>query len=86
VRVELVAATQIEGRQQVASRYFGNYSATTGWAAGAAIVDGHPALVICQERKEPYFIFLRHRSNHVIAIRDFRHASYDVSASEITDS
>ena len=84
VRVELVGAAALDGRELVTSRYFGNYSATAGWQAHAARVDGRPALVVRQADRPPYFIAFGPTSAGALQrIRDFRHAGYDVQGSDI---
>jgi RNA polymerase sigma-70 factor (ECF subfamily) len=83
VRVELVAATTIDGRTEVAARYFGNYGRTADWQAQAARVDGRAALVISRGVEEPYVIELVLCAGLVTAIRDFRHAGYELRGADI---
>ncbi|HEY9065971.1 MAG TPA: RNA polymerase sigma factor [Burkholderiaceae bacterium] len=84
IRVELVGAAVLEGRELVTSRYFGNYSATAGWQAQAVRVDGEPALVVRQAGRPSYFIAFGPSSAGVLhKLRDFRHAGYDVEGADV---
>lgn len=84
VRVDLVGATAIQGKANVAERYFGNYARASGWAAVAAVVDGRSALVISQGKEVRYAIELVMQAGRVIALRDFRHAGYDMQGAQVT--
>jgi RNA polymerase sigma-70 factor, ECF subfamily len=86
VRLELVARTRIEGRQQV-SKYFHNYSGVHDWRFVPGMVDRRPALLVL-EPSDPaappsYFILLEWADDHVASIRDFRHARYVAESAEM---
>ncbi len=83
VRVELVGMATIEGSDLVATQYFGNYRRVAGWRAQAAEVDGKPALLMTRVGMDPYFIGFKLWNTRILSVRDFRHAGYDPSSSDV---
>ncbi len=89
VRLELVTRTRLQGRAEVAGRYFGNYSRADDWHLASGFVDRSPA-IIARDPHDPthrpvYFILLRWTDGRVATIRDFRHAAYVIEAAEVVD-
>jgi RNA polymerase sigma-70 factor (ECF subfamily) len=86
VRLELVARTRTEGRQQV-SRYFHNYSGVHDWLFVPGLVDRRPALLVTDPNNAAappsYFILLTWTDKDVASIRDFRHAPYVTESAEM---
>lgn len=86
VRLELVACTRIEDRQQV-SKYFHNYSGVYDWHFVPGLVDRRPALLVFDPRDPAaapsYFILLEWADDDVASIRDFRHARYVAESAEM---
>jgi RNA polymerase sigma-70 factor (ECF subfamily) len=86
VRLELVARTRMEGRQQV-SRYFHNYARLYDWRFVPGLVDRRPALLVLDPRDlaatPSYFILLEWADDAVASIRDFRHARYVADSAEM---
>jgi RNA polymerase sigma-70 factor (ECF subfamily) len=86
VRLELVSKTQLNGKAEVSSRYFGNYSKINDWHLAPGTVEGRPAILVFDPNapgSEPkYFILLDWQAGKVATIRDFRHASYVIEAAE----
>ena len=86
VRLELVACTRMEGRQQV-SKYFHNYSGVYDWRFVPGLVDRRPALLVFDPRDPAaapsYFILLEWADDDVAIIRDFRHARYVAESAEM---
>jgi RNA polymerase sigma-70 factor (ECF subfamily) len=86
VRLELVNKTRLNGKAEVSSRYFGNYSKISDWHMAPGLVEGRPAILVCDPNapgSEPqYFILLNWQAGKVATIRDFRHAPYVVEAAE----
>ncbi len=87
VQVELVTRTRLNGRAEVAGRYFGNYSRTDDWHLAPGVVDRRPAIIAYDPRdparRPTYFILLRWGNGHVATIRDFRHAAYVIEGAEV---
>jgi RNA polymerase sigma-70 factor, ECF subfamily len=86
VRLELVSKTRLNGKAEVSSRYFGNYSKISDWHLAPGTVEGRPAILVFDPNapgSEPkYFILLDWQAGKVATIRDFRHASYVIEAAE----
>lgn len=86
VRLELVAKTRLNGRQEVGT-YFGNYSRVQDWHLVPGFVDNRPAILV-RDPNDPtgrptYFILLTWQDGKLAAIRDFRHARYVVESAEL---
>lgn len=78
VRLDLVSQRKAAGRREVGS-YFSNYDRTAGWRLAPAWLDGREVLAVLPEPQAArpcYFIELRWRDDHLIAIRDFRYVPY----------
>src|SRR5229473_2541516 len=86
VRLELVNKTRMNGKAEVSSRYFGNYSKISDWHLTPGTVEGRPAILVFDPNapgSEPkYFILLDWQAGKVATIRDFRHAAYVIEAAE----
>jgi len=86
VRLELVNKTRLNGRAEVSSRYFGNYSKLSDWHMVPGLVEAHPAILVFDPDapgSEPqYFILLNWQADKVATIRDFRHAAYVIEGAE----
>jgi RNA polymerase sigma-70 factor (ECF subfamily) len=86
VRLELVNKTRLNGKAEVSSRYFGNYSKLSDWQMVPGLVEGHPAILVFDPNapgSEPqYFILLNWQADKVATIRDFRHAPYIIEGAE----
>ena len=86
VRLELVARTRMEGRQQV-SRYFHNYAGVHDWRFVPGLVDRRPALLVVDPNDAAappsYFVLLEWAEDDVASIRDFRHARYVAESAEM---
>lgn len=86
VRLELVARTKMEGRQQV-SGYFNNYSGVRDWLLVPGVVDQQPAILVFDPanvlQAPSYFVVLEWREDKIVRIRDFRHARYATECSEM---
>lgn len=87
VRVELVTKTRLQGRAEVAGRYFVNYSRADDWHLAPGFVDRRPALIVRDPhdpaRRPAYFMLLRWTDAGVAVIRDFRHAAYVIDGAEV---
>jgi RNA polymerase sigma-70 factor (ECF subfamily) len=87
VQVELVSKTRLQGRTDVAGRYFGNYSRADDWRLEPGFVDRRPALIVRDPhdptRRPAYFMLLRWTDAGVATIRDFRHAPYVIEGAEV---
>jgi RNA polymerase sigma-70 factor (ECF subfamily) len=86
VRLELVNKTRLNGKAEVSSRYFGNYSRLSDWHMVPGLVEGHPAILVFDSNAPgsapQYFILLDWQADKVATIRDFRHASYVIEGAE----
>jgi len=86
VQLELVNKTRMRGRAEV-GRYFGNYSQVYDWHLEPGFVDRQPAVIVrdasASTSRPTYFILLDWETEHIRAIRDFRHARYVTEAAEI---
>jgi RNA polymerase sigma-70 factor (ECF subfamily) len=87
VRLELVNHLRMNGRREV-SNYFGNYSSIDGWHLVPGLVDGQPAILVCDPADPAappaYFMLLRWEEGAVVGIRDFRYARYVMEGAELT--
>jgi RNA polymerase sigma-70 factor (ECF subfamily) len=90
VQVELVTRTRLQGRTDVAGRYFGNYSRADDWHLQPGFIDRRAALIVRDPRdprdaarRPTYFILLHWADGHVATIRDFRHAPYVIEGAEV---
>jgi RNA polymerase sigma-70 factor (ECF subfamily) len=86
VRLELVARTRMQGRDQV-SRYFHNYSGIYDWRFVPGLVDRRPALLVIDPAdltaRPTYFVLIKWSGDDVVGIRDFRHARYAAESAEM---
>jgi RNA polymerase sigma-70 factor, ECF subfamily len=86
VRLELVARTRMEGRQQV-SRYFHNYAGAHDWRLAPGLVDRRPALLVLDpndpDAPPSYFVLLEWTHDDIAGIRDFRYARYAIESAEM---
>jgi RNA polymerase sigma-70 factor (ECF subfamily) len=86
VRLELVNKTRLNGKAEVSSRYFGNYSKLNDWRLVPGLVEGHPAILVLDPNAPgegpKYFILLNWSADKVATIRDFRHARYVIDGVE----
>lgn len=86
VRLELVARSSREGRDQV-SRYFHNYSGVHDWRFVPGLIDRRPALLVIDPAdltvRPTYFILVEWSGDVVVGIRDFRHARYAAESAEM---
>ena len=86
VRLELVARTRMEGRDQV-SRYFHNYSGIHDWHFTPGLVDRRPALLVTNPNdltaRPTYFVLIEWSGDNIVGIRDFRHARYVAESAEM---
>jgi len=87
VRLDLVGKTRMSGKAEV-SRYFGNYSKVQDWHLIPGLVEGRPAILVCDpaapSSKPKYFMLLRWDGGKVATIRDFRHASYVAESADFS--
>ncbi|HLL28238.1 MAG TPA: RNA polymerase sigma factor [Xanthobacteraceae bacterium] len=88
VRLELVNKTRLNGRGEVAGRYFVNYGLASDWHFVPGFVDRRPALLV-RDPADPsappvYFILLEWAGGDVVNIRDFRHAPYAIEGAELS--
>jgi RNA polymerase sigma-70 factor (ECF subfamily) len=80
LNLDLVGRTRMRGRAEV-SRYFGDYAKARDRYLVPGLVEGRPALLVAAGRADSapgYFIPLERTADTVAAIRDFRHASYEI--------
>jgi RNA polymerase sigma-70 factor, ECF subfamily len=86
VRLDLVSRRRASGRSQVGT-YFHNYSLTQDWHLSAGLVDGHPAVLVCDPANPAgpptYFMLLGWTDGRVGTIRDFRYARYVTDGAEV---
>jgi RNA polymerase sigma-70 factor (ECF subfamily) len=79
VRLELVARTRMNGRNEV-RKYFHNYAQIEDWHFAAGLVDGRAAALVHRPETSPlapaYFVLLAWDGGRVMHIRDFRYARY----------
>lgn len=75
----------MSGKPEV-SRYFGNYSKVHDWHLVPGLVEGRPAILVfdpaAPSQRPAYFMLLQWDGDRVVAIRDFRHASYVTDSAE----
>ena len=87
VRLELVARTRMNGRNEV-RKYFQNYALVYDWHFAAGLVDGRPAALVHRPDISPwapaYFVLLAWDGERVMQIRDFRHARYATEGAELS--
>jgi RNA polymerase sigma-70 factor (ECF subfamily) len=84
VQLELVNKTRMNGRAEV-GRYFGNYAQVFDWHLEPGFVDRRPAIIVRDSptSRPSYFVLLHWETDHINAIRDFRHARYVTESAEI---
>jgi RNA polymerase sigma-70 factor (ECF subfamily) len=85
VRLELVAKTRMNGREQVGT-YFHNYAQTEDWRFVLGFVEGRPAAIACDRSTgmPSYFVLLEWKGGKLLAIRDFRYARYAIDGAELS--
>ena len=88
VRLELVNRLRLQGKGEVASRYFHGYTqAPTRWRCVPGFVDGRPAILMFDPDdpagRPSYFILLEWAHGEIAAIRDFHFARYAIEDAEI---
>jgi RNA polymerase sigma-70 factor (ECF subfamily) len=87
VRLELVARTRMNGRNEV-RKYFHNYALVEDWNFAAGLVDGRPAALVHRPDISPltpaYFVLLAWDGERVMHIRDFRYARYATEGAELS--
>ncbi|WP_136618259.1 MULTISPECIES: sigma-70 family RNA polymerase sigma factor [Mesorhizobium] len=86
VRLELVARTRLNGREEVGT-YFHNYSQVRNWRFVPGFIEDRPAVLV-RDSDDPvarpaYFILLAWQDGRLAAIRDFRHARYAADGAEL---
>lgn len=86
VRLDLVSKTRLRGRDEVSSRYLGNYSRASDWHLVPGMVEDRPAILVF-DPDDPnggpkYFMLLSWEAGKVATIRDFRHAPYIVESAD----
>jgi len=88
VRLELVARTQMHGRQ--VHNYFGNYASVDDWRLEPGQIEGRPAILVYDpnepDARPAYFVLLEWEGDRLVAIRDFRHARYAVEGAEFVEA
>ncbi len=86
VRLDLVSKVRVNGKAEVSSRYFGNYSMLSDWQLVPGLVEGRPAILVFDPNAPgtgaKYFILLGWSADKVATIRDFRHAPYVIDGAE----
>jgi RNA polymerase sigma-70 factor (ECF subfamily) len=87
VRLDLVNRLRAKGRNDV-GEYLHRYSLSTDWHCALGFVESRPAIVV-RDPADPvrlpvYFILLEWRESQVVAIRDFRFASYVIEGAELS--
>src|SRR5207302_8388215 len=86
VRLELVNKTRLNGKAEVSSRYFVNYSRISDWHLVPGLVEGHPAILVFDPNAPgegpKYFILLNLQAGKVATIRDLRNAPYVIEGAE----
>jgi RNA polymerase sigma-70 factor (ECF subfamily) len=79
VRLDLVSRTRLRGRKDV-SVYFTRYQQVHGCRLIPGWAENYPALLACDPEISAtpvaYIILLDWADDHIVSIRDFRHASY----------
>jgi RNA polymerase sigma-70 factor (ECF subfamily) len=77
VQLELVGMTEKSGAADVGS-YFNNYARLEGMRLESGVVDGRPAILVCEqaEARPVYFLLVRFRGERIRFIRDYRYARY----------
>ena len=87
VRLELVSHLRMNGRREVSS-YFSNYSGISDWHLMPGLVDGQPAILVCDPgdpaERPSYFMLLRWEDGVLVGIRDFRYARYVMESAEVS--
>jgi RNA polymerase sigma-70 factor (ECF subfamily) len=86
VRLELVNRARMNGRSEVA-KYFHNYARAEDWHLVPGLVEGRPAVLVCDpgdpSRVPAYFVLLEWVGGSVVNMRDFRHARYATEGAEM---
>ena len=86
VRLDLVNRTRMNGKAEV-SRYFGSYEKVAGLHLVPGLVERPPAMLVFDPGAPggapKYFMLLQWSAEKVAAIRDFRHAPYDIDGAEV---
>jgi len=86
VRCEVVARTTLRGKLSVVTTYFHNYAASNDWHFAAGVVEGQPAILVSDPALPlvpRYFILVEWKDGALIAVRDFRHASYVIDGADV---
>jgi RNA polymerase sigma-70 factor, ECF subfamily len=87
VRLEMVAAARLNGRDKVTEAYFVNYGRRNDWQLAPGTVDGRPAILVMDAAERPekpvYFILLEWTGSQIGTIRDFSHARYAMDDAQI---
>ena len=87
VRLDVVNKLQVEGRSKV-GKYFHNYDQLEDWHLVVGLVDGRPAMLVCNpsdpSRTPAYFILLQWAGGKVVNIRDFYFARYATDGAELS--
>ncbi|MEO8526328.1 MAG: hypothetical protein ABI460_16500 [Caldimonas sp.] len=82
VRVEVVSAATLEGKEAATGRYFGNY-ARQDVSARPVQIDGRPALLLKEAGRSAYVVIVAFDARGIVGIRDFRHTGYEFAASTV---
>jgi RNA polymerase sigma-70 factor (ECF subfamily) len=86
VKLDLVNRLRATGRSNVAN-YFGNYNRDRNWRCVPGLVEGRPAVLICDPidlaAAPKYFVLLEWAQDALVQIRDFRYAAYATDGAEI---
>jgi len=93
VRLDVVGRAKVRGIDEVADRYFHNYSEAIDWRLAVGTVEGHPAILVydpgeilaSREVAQPvYFVLLTWDNDRVVGISDYRFARYVLRDAAIT--
>jgi RNA polymerase sigma-70 factor (ECF subfamily) len=87
VRLELVNRLRLQGKSEVGA-YFHRYAETNFWRFVPGIVDGRPAVLVC-DADDPaspprYFVLLDWRGQRLAGIRDFLFARYAIEGAAVS--
>lgn len=86
VKLDLVNRLRATGRSNVAN-YFGNYNRDQNWRCVPGLVEGRPAVLVCDPvnlaAPPKYFVLLEWADDGLVQIRDFRYAPYATEGAEM---
>jgi RNA polymerase sigma-70 factor (ECF subfamily) len=87
--LDMVARTHMNGAAEICGRYLYNYDKAHDWRLSLGLVDGRPALLVCDPGDPTgavaYFVQLVWADGRLKSIRDFRYARYVTDGATVAE-